>query len=160
MRNKQSFLTDNRISVTLCGPNFDDYIEVVQECWYIDHRRAPIGQGQRSFRPCHVYINETKHKYGKTLAYALCTVWDYKNKKLVNIPLHRLVYLTFKGDIPEGYDVDHIDRDTLNNHPDNLRAISRKENIANRSGAKNQWYYIKKNKNRYETNDLIAEQND
>ena len=144
MRNKQSFLTDNLISVNLVSRDGEDVIEVAQECWYFKHRRASIGQGDVYYKPCFIYISETKHKYGKTLAYALCSVWDYKNKKPVVIPVHRLVYLAYKGDIPEGYDVDHIDRDTLNNHPDNLRAISRKENLANRSGAKNQWYYIKK----------------
>jgi hypothetical protein len=37
--------------------------------------------------------------------------------------LARLKYLTFKGEIPEGYTIDHIDGNTLNNDILNLRAI-------------------------------------
>lgn len=35
----------------------------------------------------------------------------------------RLKYLTFKGDIPKGYVIDHIDGNTLNNDIHNLRAV-------------------------------------
>jgi len=34
--------------------------------------------------------------------------------------VHRLMWLTFKGDIPQGYEMDHIDGDTSNNSLDNL----------------------------------------
>ena len=37
--------------------------------------------------------------------------------------LARLKYLTFTGDIPEGFVIDHIDGDTFNNNIDNLRAV-------------------------------------
>ena len=37
--------------------------------------------------------------------------------------LARLKYLTFKGEIPEGYTIDHIDGNTMNNDIRNLRAI-------------------------------------
>lgn len=40
-----------------------------------------------------------------------------------NMMLARLKYLTFIGDIPEGYTIDHIDGDTLNNDIRNLRAV-------------------------------------
>lgn len=39
--------------------------------------------------------------------------------------LHRLKYLTFKGEIPAGYTIDHIDGNTLNNDIRNLRAVPR-----------------------------------
>lgn len=43
--------------------------------------------------------------------------------------IHRLVYETFVGDIPEGMEIDHIDNDTSNNHIDNIQLISRRGNI-------------------------------
>jgi hypothetical protein len=49
------------------------------------------------------------------------------------IYVHKLVYETFKGEIPEGMEIDHIDRNKRNNNPDNLRAVTHKENMGNRS---------------------------
>lgn len=51
--------------------------------------------------------------------------------KISNEFLHRIVYELFKGKIPEGYVVDHIDTNTKNNHIDNLRACTTKENNNN-----------------------------
>lgn len=42
--------------------------------------------------------------------------------------LHRLVYLQFIGDIPEGMVIDHIDNDPTNNDLDNLQLMTRSEN--------------------------------
>lgn len=47
--------------------------------------------------------------------------------------VHRMVYEAFKGEIPEGLEIDHIDRNKHNNNPDNLRVVTRAENQKNRS---------------------------
>ena len=43
--------------------------------------------------------------------------------------LARLKYITFKGDIPAGYTVDHIDGNTLNNDVRNLRVVPKTINF-------------------------------
>lgn len=42
---------------------------------------------------------------------------------------HRIVYRYFKGDIPNGFDVNHINRDKQYNHPSNLEAITHSDNV-------------------------------
>lgn len=45
--------------------------------------------------------------------------------------LSRVVYAMSTGKDPGHLDVDHIDRNPDNNHPGNLRAITRRENLLN-----------------------------
>ena len=42
---------------------------------------------------------------------------------------HRYSYELFKGEIPEGYEVDHLCRNTSCVNPDHLEAVTRRENI-------------------------------
>lgn len=50
-------------------------------------------------------------------------------KKLL---LHRLVYRSFRGEVADGMQVDHIDRDRNNNRLSNLRCITAEENLSRR----------------------------
>lgn len=43
--------------------------------------------------------------------------------------VHRLVYETIKGSIPEGYVIDHIDGNPSNNNINNLQCISQSDNL-------------------------------
>ena len=43
--------------------------------------------------------------------------------------VHRLVVSNFRGEIPIGMDVDHLDSCTTNNRLENLEVVTRKENI-------------------------------
>ena len=52
-----------------------------------------------------------------------------KNGSSRYFAVHRLVYTSFVGEIPIGYDVDHIDFDRTNNHYTNLQAITHRENV-------------------------------
>jgi len=55
----------------------------------------------------------------------------YKQVTLLgkNKLVHRVVYETFTGDIPEGMQIHHIDANRLNNNIDNLRLVTVKENL-------------------------------
>lgn len=65
--------------------------------------------------------------------------------KPASIPLHRFIYVWFKGEINpynehgELMDICHVDRDSSNNHITNLKWDTRKNNLAERTGATNQW---------------------
>lgn len=56
-----------------------------------------------------------------------------RNKKGKLLPdqhyIHRLVWETFKGEIPEDKEIDHIDGDTRNNRLSNLQVITRRSNM-------------------------------
>ena len=69
-----------------------------------------------------------------------CTINLLKKRYLI----HRLVWETFVGPIPEGMQINHIDENTLNNHLDNLCLMSPSEN--SNYGTRNN-RIAKKNKN-------------
>lgn len=77
----------------------------------------------------------------------------FKDNKKVYV--HRLVYETFKGEIPAGMEIDHFDRNKHNNNPDNLRVVTRVENCLNRKYDSNfnekfrVQYRIKENESTY-----------
>ena len=43
--------------------------------------------------------------------------------------VHKLVYNTFKGDVPVGFEINHIDGNKENNHESNLETVTKKENM-------------------------------
>ena len=67
------------------------------------------------------------YTYGGKLGenYLICALYKYKIKTYVL--MHRLVYETFVGPIPEGYDVHHIDHNPKNNSLDNLQLLPSSE---------------------------------
>ena len=46
---------------------------------------------------------------------------------------HRIIWEMHNGQIPEGYEIDHIDHNTLNNDITNLRMVTHHENTLNAS---------------------------
>ena len=124
LRSKQNWLAENNIKVVInpsTNPMEDEQIVVYQK----DRKTM-------EWKPLKQSINVKNHKYGKQCIYILVFPWDKSKNQRVTMTLQRLVYLEFKGDIPEGYDIDHIDNDSLNNLPSNLQAISRKDNLKKR----------------------------
>lgn len=61
----------------------------------------------------------------------------YINGKYKNIFTHRMVYETYIGPIKEGYEINHIDGNKLNNRLSNLECVTKSQNTTHR-------YYILK----------------
>ena len=77
----------------------------------------------KSFLTPHIVGTYTKYK----------TYRFYKNGKQYNKSVYRLLAEAFIPN-PNGFDeVDHIDRDSFNNDLDNLRWVSRLENLSNKT---------------------------
>jgi hypothetical protein len=80
------------------------------------------------------------------------TVWSYKSNRFIGspqennngywyiglmddngkphtFPLHRVIWMSANGEIPEGLEVNHIDEDKSNNSLSNLNLMTPKENI-------------------------------
>lgn len=50
---------------------------------------------------------------------------DAKSKNGKHVPLHRLIWHAFGGQIPDGWEIDHKDKNPLNNAIDNLQVLPR-----------------------------------
>lgn len=61
--------------------------------------------------------------------------WGYSHFKTMNV--HKIIYETFKGKVPKGLQIDHIDNNKTNNKLKNLRMVTATENNFNRMKAKN-----------------------
>src|SRR3990167_1438337 len=90
-------------------------------------KRMPAGNGtDRQWYPCNPrqagFINKAGRGYR-------CFDWITKTGKNRHIRLHRLVYVYFYGDIPNGYEIHHKDNNKLNNHPDNLALVTHQQNM-------------------------------
>lgn len=118
--------------------------------WVVSRLAVKCGKSKDKIEK--VYKRTTmirKHKYAPTKVY-VGYAWSYKNKPFA-VTESRLVYAYFIGDIPENYDIDHIDNNPYNNKLNNLRLLTREENLRkrfldNEDNCKNQWDYIKKHK--------------
>lgn len=74
----------------------------------------------------------TKNKFGKPLCYEACITIRKGEYTVVNVG--RLVLETYVGFAPDGkQEIDHIDRNPLNNDLKNLRWASRSDNAKNRT---------------------------
>lgn len=102
------------------------------------------GHGVREIKQ-HTITNKNKYGVGKSY---ICVPLIIKRindgKRQISFCLHNVIYAWYKGEVPLGYDVNHIDGDSLNNNIDNLELVTHEENLQKRSiKGVNQWYYIK-----------------
>lgn len=61
-----------------------------------------------------------------------CFTFICREGKVQRIPIARVVAECWLGEKPQGYEIDHIDRNSLNNHYSNLRYVTKSEQMKNR----------------------------
>lgn len=86
-----------------------------------------------------IKLMTTKPKYGKEISYKVVSYYKKEKHIMQPIALHRLIYVWYKGDIPKGMVVDHIDNNQLNNDLDNLQLLTRGENVKKNNNGHNQF---------------------
>lgn len=59
--------------------------------------------------------------------YQSVSLW--KDNKQKQFTVHRLVWTTFNGPVPIGYEINHMDENPSNNRLDNLNLLTHKENM-------------------------------
>ena len=88
-----------------------------------------------------------KHKYGKEKNYIYVSLKIERlniGNRQIHVGLHNVIYAWYKGEVPLGYEVDHIDGDSLNNKIDNLQLLTHEKNLQRRSiKGVNHWFYTK-----------------
>lgn len=98
--------------------------------WKVLRYWPDMNKKEKTYKFISITMACGKHKYRANKYYPKVTFCA--KCKVYNIPLSRLVYAWFKGDIPDGYVVDHIDNDSFNNNIDNLQILTVEENLAKR----------------------------
>lgn len=93
------------------------------------------------------------YKYGGYRVSIRVNFWGYRTeedtqKACVSLALAAIVYAWYRGDIPAGMVIDHIDENPFNNCLDNLQMITRSENTSRSSKGQNQHTKAKKYQDR------------
>lgn len=90
------------------------------------------------------FVDKEGNVYSKTGRKLKCStnglgyrqLFTYKDGKFdKSYCIHRLVYETFVGQIPDDMEIDHINRNRSDNRLENLRVLSHKDNLAHRDCA-------------------------
>jgi hypothetical protein len=80
-----------------------------------------------------IYSRKGRVLKGSTNSNGYRQIFTYRNcKNTGSYLVHRMVWETFKGPVPDGYVVDHINMDTSDNRLENLRLLTFQQNLLHR----------------------------
>ena len=116
-------LIDWGITSVIYDPKDNDWI--IFRYWYKNNSKT---KKLITIKPT---LAKCKHKYRPDKEY-LKVSFSVRGEKGQSIPLSRLIYVWYKGDIEDGYVVDHLNNNSFDNDPKNLQAISIQENLTKR----------------------------
>ena len=105
-------------------------VEYINDQWRVFRRWRKNNSKEKIDTEIKITLACGKHKYRPNKYYHKIT-YSF-NRKVINIPLSRLIYVWFKGDIPDGYVVDHINNDSFDNRPENLQLLTVGDNLKKR----------------------------
>ena len=105
-------------------------VEYIDNQWRVFRRWRKNSSKEKFDTEIKVTLACGKHKYRPDKYYHKIT-YSF-NRKAINIPLSRFIYVWFKGDIPDGYVVDHINNDSFDNRPENLQLLTVGDNLKKR----------------------------
>ena len=94
-------------------------------------------------RQLHPTVSISNKKFGNPVKYLVIGWYNRYEHKGYVFPYHRLLYAWYNNEVPEGYDVDHIDDNTFNNNLDNLQLLTHKDNMDKRKGNGHNQYNCK-----------------
>ena len=86
--------------------------------------------GHKELKEISVSEAKRKHKYRPDKVYPKFQF--SANGIHYSIVLSRAIYVWYKGDIPDGYVIDHIDNNPYNNDPENLKLMTIEDNLNKR----------------------------
>lgn len=107
--------------------SWDDEVEnnwIITRYW---RKNCNSAKAYHTIKVCNAVC---KHKYTTDKYYPIIS-FAYDNK-MKSIPLGRVIYAWFKGDIEDGMVIDHIDNNPYNNKIENLQKLTPEENLKKR----------------------------
>src|SRR5579875_1870301 len=77
-----------------------------------------------------------------------------KNKGLIYLNMHKIIYEPYHGKVKENYDIDHINNDKLDNRKENLQILTKSQNVqkAKKNKSEHPYIYFDNERQKYRCN--------
>ena len=105
-------------------------VKYINDQWRVFRRWRKNNSKEKIDTEIKITLACGKHKYRPDKYYHKIT-YSF-NRKVINIPLSRFIYVWFKGDIPDGYIINHINGNSFDNRPENLQLLTVGDNLKRR----------------------------
>lgn len=117
-----SYCNGGYMAIWKAIPGYEGYYEASDD-GHVRVLRQLHAKGMRHKSYPYVLANLPYRKGYKKMQFGVC----HGTRPRKRLFVHRVVYATFKGPIPPGLTINHIDGNTSNNHIDNLELATHQE---------------------------------